>query len=121
MKTQKLRFVVRTAFLLLIIYGIYRYTLFIFYGSSRPDFTDGFLPIVGAYDIIMKIRTGITDPFHPAAMAIMLAAIFTTLLFGKVFCSWICPVGTIRDYITRLRKQFSLCAFSVKINVPTML
>ncbi|ADY72921.1 4Fe-4S ferredoxin iron-sulfur binding domain protein [Desulfurobacterium thermolithotrophum DSM 11699] len=105
MKIQKLRFIVQTAFFLLIAYGIYKYYLFVFYGSNRPDFLDAFLPIVGVYDIIMKIRTGITDPFHPAAMPIMLAVILITFILGKGFCSWICPVGTLLDYITWLRNK----------------
>ncbi|WP_457570080.1 4Fe-4S binding protein [Desulfurobacterium sp.] len=107
MNIRKIRWLVQTAFFLLVVYGIYEYAQFVYYGAARPDFMDGFCPISGVYDIIMKIRSGVTDPFHPAAMAIMVAAIVTTFIFGKGFCSFICPVGTLQDYITFVRNKLS--------------
>ena len=115
MNTKKLRQLIQFSFLILTFYGIYKFAMFVYYGKPRPDFMDGFCPISGVYDIIMQIRSGITDPFHPAAMAIMLAAIFTTLLFGKAFCSFICPIGTFQDILTAIRNKLPLAKSLDKI------
>ena len=101
---QRLKLLIQTAFLLLTAWAVYRFYLFFYYGREKPTLTDGFLPIVGVFDLILKVKTGITDPFHPAAMAIVLSSILTTLLVGKVFCSYVCPVGTLLDYLNSLVK-----------------
>ncbi len=103
MEIQSVRRSVQIFFFLLISSGVYEFYKFVYYGSNRPDFTDAFLPIAGVFDVILKVKTGVTDPFHPAAMAIILSTIFTTLLIGKSFCGWICPVGTFLDFLTYLR------------------
>ncbi|ADU96292.1 4Fe-4S binding protein [Thermovibrio ammonificans] len=97
---------VQAAVFVLMVWEVYRFYRFVYYGAPKPDATDAFCPIVGTFDIIMKLKTGITDPFHPAAMAIILASVLTTLLVGKVFCSYVCVVGTFLDLLTGLRKRF---------------
>ncbi|WP_457568473.1 4Fe-4S binding protein [Desulfurobacterium sp.] len=108
MSIKKIRWFVQSAFFLLVVYGIFSYAHFIYAGAPRPDFMDAFCPISGVYDILMKVRSGVIDPFHPAAMVIMLSAVATTLLFGKGFCSFICPVGTLQDYVTFVRNKIPL-------------
>ncbi len=103
MRIQAVRRTTQLFFFLLISYGVYEFYRFVYYGSGRPDFTDAFLPIAGVFDIILKLKTGVTDPFHPAAMAIILATVLTTLFIGRSFCGWICPVGTFLDFLTYLR------------------
>ena len=105
MNHTKLRSVIQLFFLLLTGWIIYRYYEFVFKGTPRPDAIDVFCPIAGVFDVIMKIKTGITDPYHPAAMVFILASIITTLFIGKVFCSYICIVGTITDYAVAVRKK----------------
>ncbi len=40
----------------------------------------------------------------PAMLGIILFWLLTTLLFGRIYCSSICPIGTLFDIIIRLRK-----------------
>ena len=108
MNVQPIRRTIQAGFLILMIYGVYCFYQFVYYGKPRPDFIDAFLPIAGVFDIITKIKTGVTDPFHPAAMVIILATILTTLVVGRSFCGWICPVGTVLDYLTYSRSKISL-------------
>ena len=105
MNRKILRKGIQAFFLLLTSWGIYRFYQFIYHGGEKPDLTDGFCPIVGTFDIFLKIKTGITDPFHPAAMAIVLTSIITTLLFGKIFCSYVCPVGSLLDLLISTREK----------------
>jgi len=104
-RIQIVRRIIQLFFFLLISYGVYKFYSFVYYGSRRPDFTDAFLPIAGVFDVILKLKTGVTDPFHPAAMAIILTTVLTTLFIGRSFCGWICPVGTFLDFLTYLRKE----------------
>ena len=108
MNVRLIRRFVQLGFLMLMVCGIYQFYQFVYYGNSKPDFVDAFLPIAGVFDIILKIKTGITDPFHPAAMVIILASVFTTLTVGRSFCGWICPVGTILDFLILVRNRISL-------------
>ncbi len=106
MNFPKPRPIIQFFFLILTVWIIYKYYKFVFTGTPRPDAIDAFCPIVGVFDILMKIKTGITDPYHPAAMAFILTSIITTLLIGKAFCSYICIVGTITDFLVTIRKKF---------------
>jgi polyferredoxin len=45
------------------------------------------------------VQTGIIHHAHPAGFFIFLAVVTISLVFGKSFCSWICPVGTLSEYI----------------------
>lgn len=41
---------------------------------------------------------------RPGAWIILLALLLLTLLFGRVYCSWICPLGILQDVAYRLRR-----------------
>ena len=42
----------------------------------------------------------------PSNLWLLLALIITTLLFGAVFCGWICPLGSLSEWLYRLREKF---------------
>lgn len=48
----------------------------------------------------------------PAALAlnvgVLIALVLITLLFGRIYCSVICPLGVLQDFIARIRKLFKL-------------
>lgn len=54
---------------------------------------------------------------HPAGVFILLGAIIMSLIFGKSFCSWICPIGTISEYLGDLGEKI----FRRKIKLPRWL
>jgi len=71
----------------------------------RPAGIEGWLPIAGLMNAKYWIVTGIAPVAHPAA-AVLIAAFFTiSLLMRKAFCSWLCPVGTISEYLWKLGRE----------------
>ncbi len=61
--------------------------------AHRPPAVEGFLPISARMGLKRFVTTGLWDEVHPAGLAILIAAIASSLLARKVFCSWVCPVG----------------------------
>ncbi len=61
--------------------------------AHRPPAVEGFLPISALMGLKRFVLTGMWDEVHPAGLAILVAAIVSSLLARKVFCSWVCPVG----------------------------
>lgn len=113
-ETQKLRLWFQVAFLLL---NLWLGTQFYFFvrgfetGAgpvvSRPPGVEGFLPIAGMMNTKYWALTGRVPDVHPAAMALLLAFVTMSLLMRKSFCSWLCPVGTISEYLWKTgRKTF---------------
>ena len=74
---------------------------------QRPPGVEGFLPISGLMGILDWIYQGTLNRIHPAATILVLVILLMALLLRKSFCSWICPVGTVSEYLARLgRKLF---------------
>ena len=65
----------------------------------RPPGVDGFLPISSLMSFYLFITTGEIHPAHPAGLFIFLAIVLVSLVFGKSFCSWLCPVGYISELV----------------------
>ncbi|MBI5577291.1 MAG: 4Fe-4S binding protein, partial [Deltaproteobacteria bacterium] len=63
--------------------------------ASRPPAVEGFLPISALMGLKRFLATGLYDEVHPAGLTILIAAIMSSFLARKVFCSWVCPVGGI--------------------------
>ena len=113
-ETQKYRRTLQAAFLLL---NLWLGTQFFYFvrgieqgealGASRPPGIEGFLPIAGMMNTRYWLLTGEIPRVHPAAMVLFLAFVSMSLLLRKSFCSWICPVGTISEYLWKTgRKTF---------------
>ena len=45
------------------------------------------------------VLTGQVPAVHPAAMFLLVAFLTMSVLFRKLFCGWLCPVGTISEYL----------------------
>ena len=67
----------------------------------RPAGAEGWLPIAGLMNFKYFLLTGHVPSIHPAAMFLFIAFLFMSLLLKKAFCSWLCPVGTISEYLWR--------------------
>jgi len=104
---QKYRFIIQTAFALLCIWIGVEFFLFTRYlqtnGAAvyfqRPPGVDGFLPISSLMSFYLFVTTGEIHPAHPAGLFIFMAIVLVSLVFGKSFCSWLCPVGYISELI----------------------
>lgn len=42
---------------------------------------------------------------HASAVVLMGIVFLLSILFGPVFCGWICPLGTLQDWISRIGKK----------------
>jgi polyferredoxin len=77
------------------------------YSVERPAGVEGWLPIAGLMNLKYWLATGHIPEVHPAAMFLLLSFLAMAFLLRKSFCSWLCPVGTISEYLWRLgRKLF---------------
>jgi polyferredoxin len=74
---------------------------------ERPAGVDGWLPIAGLMNLKYFIVTHHVPTVHPAAMVLIAIFLLFSLLLKKTFCSWLCPVGTVSEYLWKLgRKLF---------------
>ncbi len=73
--------------------------------TTRPTGVDGFLPITGMMGTVDWISNGTLNTIHPAATILFLTFLAISLLFRKAFCSWLCPVGTISEYLAMLGRK----------------
>ena len=104
---QPLRIAIQWFYLLFTIYLGFRFYQFVLHFQSggtappvgRPDGVEAFLPIAALLGIRDWLASGSINPVHPAAIIILLAAIATSLLLRRSFCSWICPVGTVEELL----------------------
>jgi polyferredoxin len=67
----------------------------------RPAGVEGWLPIAGLMNTKYFLSTGRVPVVHPAAMFLFMAFVLMSLLLKKSFCSWLCPVGTLSDWLWR--------------------
>jgi polyferredoxin len=72
---------------------------------SRPAGVEGWLPIAGLMNLKYFFVTGQIPLIHPAAMVLLASFLAGSLLFRKSFCGWLCPVGTVSEYLWKLGRQ----------------
>ncbi|MBD3401296.1 4Fe-4S binding protein [candidate division GN15 bacterium] len=110
---QKTRLAIQAAFSALCVWIGVEMLLFVRYLESggarsfveRPPGVDGFLPISSLMNLYYWMHSGEIHPYHPAGLFILLAIILVSLVFGKAFCSWLCPVGLISETVGDLGKK----------------
>ncbi|MDO8549168.1 MAG: 4Fe-4S binding protein [Ignavibacteria bacterium] len=122
---QKYRFYVQAAFALLCLWIGVEMFLFIQYLESggtasfynRPPGVDGFLPISSMMSFYLFLTTGELHSAHPAGIFIFFGIVLMSLVVGKSFCSWLCPVG----FLSELIGDFGEKIFKKKIKLPKFL
>lgn len=73
--------------------------------TTRPPVAEGFLPIAAIVAFKAMFITGQIDPIHPAGLVIFLVILLTAWIFRRSLCSWICPLGTLSEYLGKLGKK----------------
>lgn len=111
-RSQQIRLAVQAAFLLLNVWiGVEFYQWVRAYeagsvpGVSRPPGVEGWLPIAGMMNTKYFFGTGRVPAVHPAAMVLFLTFTGLSMLLRKSFCGWLCPVGTISEYLWKLGRD----------------
>jgi len=72
---------------------------------DRPAGVEGFLPISGLMGLLDWFYHGSLNVIHPAATVLVLIAIALALLLRKSFCSWVCPIGFLSDWLAKLGRM----------------
>jgi polyferredoxin len=81
---------------------------------ARPAGVEGWLPIAGLMNLKYWLLSGQIPLVHPAAMFLLLTFVSMSFVFRKAFCSWLCPIGTISEYLWRAGKSL----FGSNFNLP---
>jgi polyferredoxin len=111
--TQALRHTVQLLFFALNVWiglEFYRFVRFYETGgssgwASRPPGVEGWLPIASLMNLKVLLLTGRMPTVHPAGVFLLLAFLAASWLFRKSFCGWLCPVGTVSEYLWRLGRR----------------
>ncbi|MGA9671567.1 MAG: 4Fe-4S binding protein [Terracidiphilus sp.] len=112
-RSQQIRRGVQIAFLALNAWVGVQFILWVRYfesqGSSayvgRPAGVDGWLPIAGLMNMRYFLATGHVPGIHPSAMVLFCVFLLASLLVKKSFCSWLCPVGTVSEYLWKFGRK----------------
>ena len=112
-RSQALRRTFQIAFLLLNIWlggAFYFWVRHIETGTHdrtmvRPAGVEGWLPIAGLMNLKFWLATGHIPANHPAAFFLLVSFLAIAFLFRKAFCSWLCPVGTVSEYLWRAGRR----------------
>jgi polyferredoxin len=80
---------------------------------SRPAGVEGWLPIEGLMQLKYFLVKGQMPRVHPAGFFLFTSFLLMSLAFRKSFCSWLCPVGSVSEYLWKLgratfRRNFQL-------------
>src|SRR6202142_3642660 len=112
-RSQTLRRAVQLAFFALNAWIGIEFYLFVRYyepggrsmWASRPPGVEGWLPIASLMNLKVLLLSGQMPRLHPAGMFLLIAFLAASWIFRKSFCGWLCPVGTVSEYLWRLGHQ----------------
>jgi len=66
---------------------------------ERPDGVEAWLPIASLMNLKTLILTRSVPEMHAAGMFMLIAFLAISFLYRKAFCSWLCPVGTVSEWL----------------------
>jgi polyferredoxin len=81
---------------------------------ERPAGVEGWLPVASLMNLKYLVLTFTVPEIHPAGMFLLIAFIAMSLFFRKAFCSWVCPVATLSEYLWK----FGRCCFKRNVKLP---
>lgn len=77
-------------------------------GPSRGGAIDSFCPFGGVETLFVYITTGQTlQTTSLMNFSVLLAVMGLTLVAGRAFCGWMCPLGTLQDALARLARRLT--------------
>jgi len=127
-RSQQLRRAVQFAFLALNVWMGVQFYVFVRYfeagghakWASRPAGVEGWLPIAAMMNLKATLLTGKLPSVHPAGMFLLIAFLAISVLMRKAFCGWLCPVGTVSEYLWRVGKKIFRRNFTVPrgVDIP---
>ncbi len=109
--SQRVRLSVQVFFLAVTLFTGWRFVQFVHFieGSgkpvARPPGVEAFLPISSLMSLKYWILTGDFNPIHPAGLVLFIVFLLMSWLIKKSFCSWVCPVGFLSEYLWKAGKK----------------
>jgi polyferredoxin len=85
-------------------------------GMNRPPSVEAYCPFGGLESMITLVTTGeMIQHTFSSTLVVFLALIGLTLVAGPAFCGWVCPFGSVQEWLQRLgraifRRRFVLPA-----------
>jgi polyferredoxin len=89
--------------------------------TERPPGVEAFLPIGSLMSLLYFIKTGDFNMIHPAGFFIFIAILTISVVFGKSFCSWVCPIGMLSEYIGEFGAKIEKKLFGREFKLPKLL
>jgi polyferredoxin len=105
--SQQVRFGVQIVFGAIAVWVGVQFVMWVRYFESggttlrveRPDGVEAWLPIASLMNLKALVVTRTVPEMHAAGMFMLIAFLAISFLFRKAFCSWICPVGTLSEWL----------------------
>jgi polyferredoxin len=105
--SQQVRFGVQLAFLIITAWvGVQFYLWVRYYETagatlkvSRPPGVEAWLPIAALMNTKALLVAWRVPEIHAAGMFMLIAFLAMSFVLRKSFCSWVCPVGTISEWL----------------------
>ena len=121
-RSQRIRLIVQAVFVALNLWIGLQFLLWVRWverggaglAVSRPAGAEGWLPIAGMMNFKLFLLTGQIPAIHPAAMFLFVCFLLMSLLLKKAFCSWLCPVGTLSEFLWKAGRR----AFGRSFQLP---
>ena len=102
---NKLRLSMQLSIVAMILYGIIRPLVD---SSYRPDF-ESYCPLGGLSSLMSKLNLGSSScQMGEVQMMLGIALIIGAIFFGKLFCSFLRPIGTFMEWLGRIGDKFNL-------------
>ena len=73
--------------------------------AARPPGVEGWLPIASLMNLKLWLLTGKVPQMHAAGMFVLIAFLAISWLLRKSFCGWLCPIGTLSEWLWKLGRQ----------------
>jgi NosR/NirI family nitrous oxide reductase transcriptional regulator len=122
-KLQQYRRVVQTAIFLFIVAVFVTYQLYLMdIINFKIAGINSFSPFSG-YETLYSFLTQGDDMPHIKSFSLVLAIVILGAPFvaGRFFCGWICPFGTLHDYISRIKKRLIKDKYQIKPKLDSKL
>jgi len=111
--SQGLRHTVQALFLALNVWIGVQFWFFVRYYEAggmatrveRPAGVEGWLPIASLMNLKVLLLTGEVPRIHPAGTFLLVAFLTASWIYRKSFCGWLCPVGTVSEYLWRAGRR----------------
>jgi polyferredoxin len=73
---------------------------------TAGDNFDAYCPF-GGVETLLRFATGGTflRKLHASNLVILAATLATALVMGRAFCGWICPLGTVQEWLARAARR----------------